>query len=59
MSNLWLLFQILYLRTTRTILRWRLRRRGVDPDAIPEIRELRRRWEAGESRDGKETPREQ
>jgi hypothetical protein len=27
---------------------WRLRRHGIDPDAIPEIQELRRRYQAGE-----------
>jgi hypothetical protein len=28
--------------------RWRLRRSGIDPDSLPEIQELRRRYAAGE-----------
>jgi len=27
--------------------RWRLRRHGIDPNEIPEIKELRRRYQAG------------
>ena len=48
MSNLWLLVQNCYLRIVGVNLRWRLRRREIDPDAIPGIQELRRRWDAGE-----------
>ena len=48
MSYLRAVVQILYLRAVRAFLRWRVRRHGIDPDAIPEIQELRRRQEAGE-----------
>jgi hypothetical protein len=49
MSYLVAAVQILYQRVLRAILRWRLRRHGIDPDAIPEIQELHRRRAAGES----------
>ena len=42
------LLQFVYLRMERAYLRWRLRRQGTDPDSLPEIQELRRRFESGE-----------
>jgi hypothetical protein len=48
MRSLWDLPQFVYLRMEGFYLRWRLRRRGIDADSLPEIQELRRRYEAGE-----------
>lgn len=48
MGFLWNLLQVVYLRMEGLYLRWRLRRQGIDADSLPEIGELRRRYEAGE-----------
>lgn len=48
MRLLWDLLQFVYLRVEGFYLRWRLRRQGIDADSLPEIQELRRRYEAGE-----------
>jgi hypothetical protein len=39
---------IAIVKLQNSYLRWRLRRSGIDPDSLPEIKELRRRFEAGE-----------
>jgi hypothetical protein len=41
----------LYLLLQNAWLRWRLRRLGIDPADVPEIKELRRRYLAGEPLD--------
>jgi len=41
-------FLIAVLKLQNNYYRWRLRRSGIDPDSLPEIKELRRRFEAGE-----------
>ena len=48
MLFLWNLLRFVWLRTQLVYVRWRLRREGIDPEEIPEIKELRRRYEAGE-----------
>ncbi len=40
-----LLLENIWLRMQLTVLRWRLRRRGIDPDALPGMDELRRKHE--------------
>lgn len=40
---------IAILKLENNFLRWRLRRSGIAPDSLPEIQELRRRYEFGES----------
>lgn len=44
----WLYPLIWYQKIVNVWTRWRLRRHGIDPDEIPEIKELRRRYQAGE-----------
>jgi hypothetical protein len=38
LKNIWLRMQLVFLR-------WRLRRRGIDPDTLPGMAELRRKHE--------------
>lgn len=48
MRHLLGLLLIAVLKLQNKYLRWRLRQSGIDPDSLPEIKELRRRFEAGE-----------
>ncbi len=40
-----LILKIIWLRLQRAFLRWQLRRRGIDPDTLPGMTELRREYE--------------
>ena len=57
-GRLSLLLENIWLRMQLAFLRWRLRRRGIDPDTLPGMAELRRQHEEELARLKREGQRE-
>ena len=53
-----LVLESIWLRMQRAFLRWRLRRRGIDPDTLPGMDELRRKHQEELAKLKREGPRE-